>query len=122
MEFINELINIIKTRPILAIIVCVVLLIAVILLFVFRETKYAIEIVSNAIIETEKACNSKKGQEKLDYAVTIVKSKLPKIISVFISKRIIVTLIEFMLNFLGKAFSIEKKIDIIGNEQTNKEQ
>lgn len=121
MEFINELINIIKTRPILAIVVCVVLLIAVILLFVFRETKYAIEIVSNAIIETEKVCNSKKGQEKLDYAVTIVKSKLPKMISIFISKRIIVTWIEFMLNFLGKAFSVEKKIDIIGNEPTDKE-
>ena len=121
MEFINELINIIKAKPTLAIVIGVVLLIAVILLFVFRETKYVIEIVSTAIIETEKACNSKKGQEKLDYAVAIVKSKLPKIVSIFVSKYIIVTLIEFMLNFLGKAFSLEKKIDIIGNEPTNKE-
>ena len=120
MEYINELINFTHARPILCSIIGVILVAIVVLLILFRETKQVVEIVGYAIVEAEKACNSKKGQEKLDYAVKRVQDRLPKILSIFISKYIIVSIIEFMLNFIGKAFKVNKTVDIIGNEIEDK--
>lgn len=93
-----------------------ILLLILILLFIFRQTKIVINIVGNAIVETEKKFNSEKGQAKLDHAVEIVQNKLPFFLRVIMTKYVIVSLIEYLLNFIGKAFKIDKVVDIKGNE------
>ena len=112
----QEIIGYIKLHPTISIIIIAIVVLIFILLYIFRETKAVIEIVGNAIVETEKVCNTEKGQAKLDYAVKEIRARLPKIVSIFITKSVLVSLIEFMLNFIGKAFKVDKKVDIIGNE------
>lgn len=90
--------------------------IVIVLLYIFRQSKLVINIVGNAIIETEKKFNSESGQIKLDHAVETVQSKLPFILRIILTKYVIVSLIEYMLNFIGKAFKIDKEVDIKGNE------
>lgn len=116
MEYIYELVEYTKVHPYLSAVIGILIITVIILLYVFRQTKTVIDIVGNAIVETEKACNTEKGQEKLDMAVAMIKEKLPRILSIFITKSMLVSIIEFMLNFIGKAFKVEKKVDIIGND------
>ena len=112
----QDILEYVKLHPMISASVITIVVGIVVLLYVYRETKVVIDIVGNAIVETEKACNTEKGQEKLDYAVAEVRKKLPKIVSIFITKSVLVSIIEFMLNFIGKAFNVNKKVDIKGNE------
>lgn len=88
----------------------------IVLLVIFRESKIVIDTVGNAIVEAETKLNSEDGQKRLEYAVSLVKSKLPKFAKIFITKKMIVSIIELMLNSMNKAFKIEKNVDIKGNE------
>ena len=94
---------------------CVILLIIVIL-FYFRESKVVVEIVGNVVVEVEKELNNKEGQEKLEVATMRIKESLPKYLSIFISKAMVVNMIEYMLNILNKAFDINNTVDIKGND------
>lgn len=62
----QEIIGYIKLHPTISIIIIAIVVLIFILLYIFRETKAVIEIVGNAIVETEKVCNTEKGQAKLD--------------------------------------------------------
>ena len=92
----------------------------IVLLFIFRESKIVIDTIGNAIVEAETKLNSEDGQKRLDYAVTLVQNKLPTFAKIFITKKMIVSLIELMLNSMNKAFKIDKTVDIKGNEDENK--
>lgn len=116
MDFLTQLIEYVKVHPYVGITIVVLIVVSLILLYVFRGTKQVIDIVGKVIIEVETSCNTEKGQQKLDMAVTKIRERLPKFISIFITKSMLVSIIEFMLNILGKAFSLEKQIDIKGNE------
>ncbi|MGL6130232.1 MAG: hypothetical protein ACRCZ9_01290 [Fusobacteriaceae bacterium] len=69
-------------------------------------------------METERVFNSGQGQEKLEFATMVIKSKLPSIASVFVTKRMIVSMIETTLNKVAKTFEVDKIVDIVGNENT----
>lgn len=88
----------------------------IILLFIFKESKIVIDTVGNAIVEAETKLNSEDGQKRLEYAVSVVQDKLPRFAKIFITKKMIVSIIELMLNSMNKAFKIDKNIDIKGNE------
>lgn len=88
----------------------------IVLIFIFKESKIVIDTVGNAIVEAETKLNSEDGQKRLEYAVSLVKSRLPKFAGIFITKKMIVSIIELMLNSMNKAFKIEKNVDIKGNE------
>lgn len=94
----------------------VILLIILISIFIYRKSKYVIRIVGDAIVEAEKKLNSSSGQERLDFAVERIKQQLPYILKPFMTKRILVSIIEFMLNFMNDAFKTGKIVDIQGND------
>lgn len=92
------------------------LIVLLIILIIFRTKPFVQDIVRNAVIETEELLNSESGQDKLIFATEIVKSKLPFIFKIFITKRTIVTLIEKTLNTLSISFKLNKIVDIKGND------
>lgn len=92
-------------------------IIMIILAVVFRESKYVIKIVGEAIVEAEKKLNSESGQKRLEYAVERIEDQLPYLLKPFMTKRILVSIIEFMLNFMNDAFKTGKTIDIKGNDE-----
>lgn len=96
-------------------------LIVVVLVFVFREIKGVVDIVGKAIVEAETKLNGEEGQKKLDYAVTQIQAHLPVFAKPFVTKSMLVTLIENMLNSMNDYFKIEREIDIKGNEDTGEE-
>ena len=83
-------------------------IIMIILAVVFRESKYVIKIVGEAIVEAEKKLNSESGQKRLEYAVERIEEQLPYLLKPFMTKRILVSIIEFMLNFMNDAFKTGK--------------
>ncbi|MGL6185549.1 MAG: hypothetical protein ACRC1T_09255 [Clostridium chrysemydis] len=85
-------------------------------LYIKRKSPFIKEIVENAIIEAEKKFNSGEGQEKLKYATERVRERVPIIFKIFITHRMTVTIIESTLNKISHTFDIDRKIDIIGNE------
>lgn len=91
-------------------------ILVIVLLFVFKETKIVIDTVGNAIVEAETKLNSEEGQKRLEYAVKIIQDRLPRFARILITKSMIVSLIELMLNSMNKAFKIDKNVDIKGNE------
>lgn len=91
-------------------------LLVIILLFIFKEAKIVVEVVGKAVVEAETTLNGEEGQKKLDYAVQKVQELLPKPIKAFVTKSLIVTIIEVMLKFMNDAFKLNKNIDIKGNE------
>lgn len=92
-------------------------IIMIILAIVFRESKYVIKIVGEAIVEAEKKLNSESGQKRLEYAVERIEEKLPCLLKPFMTKSILVSIIEFMLNFMNDAFKTGKIVDIKGNDE-----
>ena len=84
--------------------------------FYFKEAKTVIDIVGNTIVEVEKACNTKQGQDKLELAVIKIRERLPRYLSMFITKSMLVSIIEFLLNILNKAFDINHTVNIKGND------
>lgn len=89
----------------------------IILLFIFKETKTVMNVVGKAIVDAETKLNGEEGQKRLDYAIAQVQNNLPVFVKPFVTKYLIVTLIENMLNFMNGAFKIERKVDIKGNEE-----
>lgn len=99
-------------------IIIIMFIITGITFYVKRKSNFIRDIVSNALIETEIYLNSNLGQNRLDNFVKIAKLKVPFIVKLFISKRILVTIIENFMNKISILFSINKEIDIIGNEES----
>lgn len=99
----------------------VILLVCVIILVIFyikRNSKNIRDIVNNALIETETYLNSSEGQRKIENGITIAKFKLPFIVKLFITKRVVITIIEIIMNKISLIFRTGKEIDIIGNEDS----
>lgn len=94
-----------------------VAIIVVILFIIYRQSKYVIKIVGEAIVEAEKRLNSESGQKRLEYAVEKIEEQLPYILKPLMTKRILVSIIEFMLNFMNDAFKTGNTVDIKGNDE-----
>lgn len=86
------------------------------ILYVKRSSDTVKTIVLNAINESEERFNSGEGQAKLDFAVETVRGGLPFILRIFMTKAMIISIIEGLLNTISFTFSLDKKVDIIGND------
>lgn len=112
----NEVLNYIKQVDITSIVIIGVLIVLVIWLYIKRSSPYVKEVVLNAVIEAENHFNSGEGQQKLHFAVTTIRMRLPLILRVFITHRMLVTMIETTLNKISDSFELHRKVDIKGNE------
>lgn len=110
--------EILKNVDILSWVIIFTLMMVVIGLYIKRASPYVKDIITNAIIEAENHFNSGEGQQKLHFAVTIIKSRLPVVLRVFITRRMLVTMIEVTLNKISSSFELEKVVDIKGNEDS----
>lgn len=110
------ILNYIKQIDVTSIVVIGVLLALVVWLYIKRSSPYVKEVVLNAVIEAENHFNSGEGQQKLHFAVTTIRMKLPLIFRVFITHRMLVTMIETTLNKISDSFELHRKVDIKGNE------
>lgn len=113
----TDVLNYIKQMDLASIIIIGILLILVVILYVKRSSPYVKEVVLNAVIEAENHFNSGEGQQKLHFAVTTIRMRLPLILRMFVTHRMLVTMIETTLNKISDSFELHKKVDIIGNEE-----
>lgn len=92
----------------------VTVLSVVVLILLLVKKQYSVFI--DVIMDVEEKLNSESGQKKLDMAVALIQSKLPCILRVFVTKKLIVTIIEYILNGALKHFKHGERVDIIGND------
>lgn len=88
-----------------------------IVVFVKRESKVVQRIVLDVVLEAERKFNTKEGQLKLEYAVRQLKLKVPTVLRFLITKHMLVTLIEYVLNKFAYIMRVEATVDIIGNDE-----
>lgn len=112
----NEVLNYIKQIDTTSIVIIGVLIVLVVWLYIKRSSPYIKEVVLNAVIEAENHFNSGEGQQKLHFAVTTIRTRLPLILRIFITHRMLVTMIETTLNKISDSFELHRKVDIKGNE------
>lgn len=93
------------------------IIIVVIGIIVFKESKMVKQIVLDAVVSAETNLNSEGGQAKLENVVTVVKQKLPKFVSIFVTRKMIVDIVEESLNFVSTMYDLKHKVDIKGNEE-----
>lgn len=111
-----EIVNTLKNVDILSWVIIFTLIMVAIGLYIKRASPYVKDIITNAIIEAENHFNSGEGQQKLHFAVTTIRGKLPVILRIFITHRMLVTMIETTLNKISDSFELNKKVDIKGND------
>lgn len=116
----SNILNYVKGLDLTSWIIIVIGVLAVIGLYINRKRKFVKDLVKTAVVNAEKSFNSNQGQEKLDFATEYIKSRLPVILKYFISKRMIVSMIESTLNKLCDIFEVDEEVDIIGNEDIKK--
>lgn len=108
----EQIITFFKSFDLISIVCCVFVILLIILMIVKKQYGLFID----AIRKAEQYFNSGEGQKKLDFAVKYIQDKLPKILKPFISKKLIVSIIEHLLNKGLQHMGSEEKIDIKGNE------
>lgn len=94
----------------------VFMLLFFIIIVVFRECRLIKKVILEAIVTAETKLNGQSGQAKLSYVVTTVDQKLPKWVSIFVTKKMIVDIVEESLNFVSAMYKLEHKVNIKGNE------
>lgn len=107
----NQIIGYLKSLDKLSIVIIVIFIVFLIFLFVKKQYKIFID----AIRKAETMLNSGEGQKKLDFAVHYIQSKLPIVLKPFMTKKLIVSIIEYLLNKGLQHMGSEEKIDIKGN-------
>lgn len=105
------------SNPVLMWISIGIIVFVVIMAFVFKEKKLVKKAIYNGIVLAEKEFNSGEGQKKLEFATNYVKEQLPSWLRFIITKKLIITIIEFVLNKTSDIFQLEYDVDIIGNEK-----
>ncbi|MGL6167459.1 MAG: hypothetical protein ACRC0Y_04130 [Fusobacteriaceae bacterium] len=110
------MLGILKSVDLLSWVILVAVGITLIGLYVKRTSPIVKEIITNAILEAERLFNSGEGQKKLDFAVTVIRLRLPKVLGLFITKSMLVSMIEIILNKISHTFELKTKVDIIGND------
>lgn len=93
------------------------IIIVIIGIIVFKESKMVKQIVLDAVVSAEANLNSEGGQAKLENVVTVVKQKLPKFVSIFVTRKMIVDIVEESLNFVSTMYDLKHRVDIKGNEE-----
>lgn len=111
-----QIINMVKSVDILSWVILFTLVMVVIGLYIKRTSPYVKEIVKSAVIDAERHFNSGQGQLKLKFATEKIRQSLPLVLRVFITHRMIVTMIEITLNKISHTFELDTVVDIIGNE------
>lgn len=111
-----EAIEFLKSVDTFSWVATITFILVVIGLYIKRKSPYVKEVVTNTIMEAEKMFNSGEGQQKLKFAVTAIRAKLPMILRIFITHRMLVTMIEGTLNKISDSFDLDRKVDIKGNE------
>ena len=94
----------------------VILTVLSVLVLVLLIVKKQYSIFIDVILDVEKKLNSENGQKKLDMAVASIQSELPAWLKVFITKKLIVTIIEYILNGALKHLKHGGHVDIVGND------
>lgn len=84
--------------------------------FILRSHAIVINTVKQVLKEEENKFNSEDGQKRIEDIVLKVQAKLPKFAKPFITKALIISIIECAINAFGKTFNVEDKFDIKGNE------
>ena len=110
------ILNTLKSVDVLSWVILFTLTMIAIGLYIKRASPYVKDIITNAIIEAENHFNSGEGQQKLHFAVSLIRNKLPVALRIFITHRMLVTMIETTLNKISDSFELNKKIDIKGND------
>lgn len=108
----QQIIEYFKSLDTLSIVMIVCVLILIVGMFIKKQYGIFIE----AIRKAEVSLNSGEGQKKLEYAVSYIQNKLPKLLKPFLTKKIIVSIIESLLNKGLQHMGSNDKIDIKGNE------
>lgn len=108
--------NFILSNSTATIVFGIVIILFIIFCFIMREKKVVKQIVYNGIVLAETKFNSGDGQKKLEFATNYIQLQLPKWLSFIISKSLIVTMIEFVLNKTSDIFQLDYTVDIIGND------
>ena len=96
--------------------ISIALVIIVMVLIIVMVIKKQYGIFIDAIRKAEVSLNSGEGQKKLDYAVNYIQGKLPIILRPFLTKKVIVSIIEYLLNKGLQHMGATDKVDIKGNE------
>lgn len=109
--------NLILSNPIYMWIAIGIIVILIVLAIIFKEKNIVKKAIYNGIVLAEKEFNSGEGQQKLEFATNYVKEQLPKWLRFIITKKLIVTIIEFVLNKTSDIFQLDYDVDIIGNEK-----
>lgn len=94
----------------------VILTVLSVLVLILLMIKKQYSVFIDVILDVEKKLNSESGQKKLDMAVVSIQSELPAFLKVFITKKLIVTIIEYILNGALKHLKHGGQVDIIGND------
>lgn len=108
----EQIITYLKSLDKISIILIILFIIFLIFMFVKKQYKISIE----AIRKAETLLNSGEGQKKLDYAVNYIQLKLPIILKPFMTKKLIVSIIEYLLNKGLQHMGSKDTVDIKGNE------
>lgn len=87
-----------------------------VIVFIKRESKLVQQSVLSVILEAERKFNTKEGQLKLDYVVKELKLKVPTILRFLITKHMLVSLIEYLLNKFAHLMKVSAEVDITGND------
>lgn len=112
MEFLEFIKNMDRTSWIILGVVALIFSI----LYIKRSSDTVKKIVLEAICEAECKFNSGEGQQKLEFAVEVIRLRLPFIIKIFLTKSTLVTIIEGLLNTISHSFNLDKRVDIKGND------
>ncbi|MGL5049888.1 MAG: hypothetical protein ACRC6E_04555 [Fusobacteriaceae bacterium] len=110
------MVGILKSIDLVSWVVLVVVGITLIGLYAKRTSPIVKEVITNAILEAERLFNGGEGQKKLEFAVTIIRLRLPKVLGLFITKSMLVSMIEIILNKISHTFELKTKVDIMGND------
>lgn len=67
-------------------------------------TASIIKIAFISIIRTEKELKEKKGGEKLEYALALIKDELPTPLKAFTTRKVLVIVIEKVFSYIKQSF------------------
>lgn len=110
--------NIILSNPTYIWLLVILGIILFVIAIFYREKNIVKKAVYNGIVLAEKKFNSGEGQQKLEFATDYVKQQLPTWLRFLVTKKLIVTIIEFVLDKTSDIFQLDYDVDIIGNEKT----
>lgn len=94
----------------------IILSVLLILILIIMICKKQYSLFIEAILQAEITLNSENGQKKIEYAVAYIKNKLPFFLKPIMTKKLIVIILEKLMNKGLKYMDSKETVDIKGNE------